>query len=79
VAKTVWFFPATCCPRVKMIYATWIEEDTISTISTAENTTDPCSFFPWLSLFMDEYDIRGTEVDNTVVRESKKNISEAEF
>ncbi len=62
-------FPTTCFPR--------IQEDFINGGSTA----DPCSFVPWcmLSLFMGEYHIRGTKVDNTVVREGKKNISEAEF
>jgi hypothetical protein len=57
--------------------------DTGGHLINGGSTADPCSFVPWyeyiLSLFMGEYYIRGTEADSTVVREGKKNISEAEF
>ncbi len=55
--------------------------DTGGHLINGGSTADPCSFVPWyiLSLFMGEYHIRGTEADSTVVREGKKNISEAGF
>jgi hypothetical protein len=64
-------FPAACCPRVKMVRCM---TDTEGHFINGGSTADPCSFVPWyiLFLFMGEHHIRGTEVDNTVVREGKK-------